>query len=93
MIVRLPALLPPKPTDAVSATIASHRRVLDMAKIIRLPKVQEKTGLSRSTIYEYLKHRNFPAQIRLGARAIGFVESEIDEWIEARIADSRKDVA
>jgi len=64
-----------------------------MAKIIRLPKVQEKTGLSRSTIYEYLRQRNFPAQIRLGARAIGFIESEIDEWIEARIAESRKDVA
>jgi len=58
--------------------------------IIRLPEVQARTGLSRSTIYDRLKSDpSFPRKISLGARAIGFVESEIEAWIQNRIAESR----
>jgi prophage regulatory protein len=57
--------------------------------ILRMPEVCAKTGLSRPTIYERLKKHNFPSPISLGDRAIGFIESEIDEWIESRIAASR----
>ena len=57
---------------------------------LRLPEVQKRTGLSRSTIYERLKSNSFPNPVSLGgARAIGFVESEIEEWIQNRIAKSR----
>jgi len=62
-------------------------------KFLRLPEVRERTGLSRSTIYEYIKQRKFPSSICLGARAIGFIESEIEEWIQERITDTRKDAA
>ena len=58
-------------------------------KFLRLPEVQERVGLSRSTIYEYIKQKKFPASICLGARAKGFVESEIEEWIQSQIAKSR----
>ena len=57
--------------------------------IIKLPRVKEKTALSRSSIYAKIKEGSFPQQIRLGARAIGFIESEIDAWIHARIESSR----
>lgn len=57
--------------------------------ILRLPDVREKTALSRSTIYNKIKSGDFPQPISLGERAIGFVESEIDDWIESRIAKSR----
>jgi len=56
---------------------------------LRLPQVIERTGLSRSTIYEKIKSKTFPLPISLGARAVGFISREIDEWIETRIAESR----
>ncbi|MDX9690649.1 MAG: AlpA family transcriptional regulator [Alphaproteobacteria bacterium] len=55
-------------------------------QIIRLPDVQKKTALSRSTIYALIKERSFPHPIPLGRRAVGWVESEIDAWIEKRAA-------
>jgi len=48
-------------------------------KIIRLPEVIKLTGISRSSIYELVKKRKFPRQINLGARAVGWVESEVEE--------------
>ena len=59
--------------------------------ILRLPEVQTRTGLSRSSIYEKLSQNppQFPEPISLGKRAIGFVESEINEWIAERISQSR----
>jgi len=56
---------------------------------LRIQAVQTRTGLSRSTIYERIKEGAFPRPVSLGLRAIGFVESEISEWIDKRISDSR----
>jgi prophage regulatory protein len=58
-------------------------------QILRLKDVVSKTGLSRSTIYERIKNNEFPQPLGLGARAIGFIQSEVDDWIEARIYESR----
>lgn len=59
-------------------------------KIIRLPELQDRLGLSRSTIYARLKSdESFPRKVSLGDRAIGFVESEIEDWIQLQIAKSR----
>ena len=58
--------------------------------ILRLPEVQARTGLSRSTIYQRINKGSFPKQVSLGDRAIGFVESEIDLWIEKQITKSRR---
>lgn len=58
--------------------------------VIRLPQVQERTGLSRSTIYSLIRDGEFPKQIRLhGRKSVGWVEAEVDKWIEERIAQSR----
>ena len=55
--------------------------------ILRLPKVMVRTGLSRSTIYARMNANppTFPAPVNLGERAVGWVESEVEEWIQARI--------
>jgi prophage regulatory protein len=60
--------------------------------ILRLPAVKARTGLSRSTIYLRIKERTFPRPIALGdgARARGWVESEVDGWLAAQIEASRK---
>jgi prophage regulatory protein len=60
-----------------------------MQVIIRLPGVKHRTGLSRSSIYKKISEGTFPRQVRLGPRACGWIESEIDEWIRERIAKSR----
>jgi prophage regulatory protein len=58
--------------------------------ILRLPVVKARTGLSRSTIYLQVAEGKFPKPIALGPRCIGWIETEIEGWIEQRIADSRK---
>ena len=61
-----------------------------MQKILRLPDVLARTGLSRSTIYLRLAEGNFPPPVSLGVRSIGFVESEVDDWISGCIQARRK---
>jgi prophage regulatory protein len=57
--------------------------------ILRLPSVKARTGLSRSTIYLRVSDGSFPRPVSLGARAVGWIESDIDEWIACRIQQSR----
>ena len=57
--------------------------------ILRLPAVISRTGLARSTIYLRLKEGEFPKPINLGERAVGWLEAEIDDWIEQQIELSR----
>ncbi len=56
-------------------------------KILRLKDVTNTTGLSRSTIYSYLSEGCFPKPVALGSRAVGWVESEVQDWIMIRIRE------
>lgn len=58
-------------------------------EILRLPAVQRRTGLSRSTIYLRVSDGTFPRPISLGARAVGWLDSDVTAWVEARVAASR----
>lgn len=60
---------------------------------IRIADVQRRTGYSKAWIYRLMSQGRFPASVKIGARAIAFVESEIDAWISQRIAESRGEVA
>lgn len=61
--------------------------------LLRLPEVQRRTGYSKAWIYRLLKDGKFPASIKIGSRAIAFIESEVDEWVAQRIAESRGQVS
>ncbi len=61
--------------------------------ILRLPAVKARTGLSRSTIYLRVSEGTFPRPVSLGGRAVGWIESEIQQWLEQRIEASRKAAA
>ena len=65
------------------------RGVSMAVSVLRLPTVKERTGLSRSTIYLRMANNEFPRHISLGGRAVGWLESDIDEWIFERIEQSR----
>ena len=54
-------------------------------RIIRLKEVIDCTGLGRSTIYKYITEGTFPKSVLLGDRRVGWVESEVHDWILARI--------
>ena len=58
--------------------------------ILRLPSVRSRTGLSRSTIYLRIAENRFPKPISLGGRAVGWIESEIDDWLNEQIEASRQ---
>ncbi|MGC0936631.1 AlpA family transcriptional regulator [Pantoea agglomerans] len=60
-------------------------------KLIRLSAVINKTGYSKSWIYKLIKNKQFPQPIKIGSRAVAFIEGEIDEWIEVLISKSRNE--
>lgn len=55
-----------------------------MPRLLRLNAVKEITGLSRSTIYA---DADFPRPVKIGERAVAWVELEIQNWVDARIAE------
>jgi prophage regulatory protein len=59
------------------------------ASILRRPQVEARTGLSRSTIYARIQDGTFPRPILLGTKAVGWISSEIDHWLNQRIKASR----
>ncbi|EGR2120038.1 AlpA family phage regulatory protein [Vibrio metoecus] len=58
-------------------------------RIIRLPSVIQKTGLSRSSIYLRIAQGDFPKSISLGVRAVGWLEQDIEQWLDERISASK----
>jgi len=64
-------------------------------RILRRKDVENRTGLSRSSIYLRMQRGTFPSQIKLGTRAVGWLEQEIEAWLEARVSErnARQEVA
>ncbi|PHZ23272.1 AlpA family phage regulatory protein [Pectobacterium parmentieri] len=54
--------------------------------LIRLSGVMKKTGLRKSWIYLLMKQGDFPQTVKIGARSVAWVESEVNDWIAARIS-------
>ena len=61
----------------------------DSLKILRLPQVCELTGLCRSMIYQMEADLRFPQRVRIGVRAVGWLEKEVNAWVVTRITISR----
>lgn len=75
--------------DVRKSAYSSERRTESpKTTIVRLPTVQRRTGLSRSAIYVRMAEGTFPRPVNLGSRAVGWVEADVQQWIEARIQAS-----
>lgn len=48
---------------------------------LRLPQVLAKTGLSRSTTYLMISEGKFPKPVKLGKRAVGWVDADVEQWL------------
>ena len=53
-------------------------------RLLRMVDVRKITGLSRATIYRYIRNETFPKQVTLGPRRVGWRESQVVEWISSR---------
>lgn len=67
----------------VNAPTTPSNRVLTKKEVIR------RASLSKSTIYEYIQRGIFPAPIKIGLRRVGWLESDVDDWLEKRKTQSR----
>jgi prophage regulatory protein len=61
----------------------------ELIQVLRLPQVCKVTGLGRSMIYRLEAEKRFPCRIKIGLRAVGWIESEVQEWLAIRIERSR----
>ncbi len=62
-----------------------------MHTILRLPDVKRSIGLSRITIYLRITQGTFPKPVSLGGRAVGWLEAEVQQWLQRRIEASRSE--
>ena len=60
-----------------------------MHTIIRLTEVISRTGRPKTSIYEDIREGSFPTPIPIGARAVGWIEEEVNDWIGERISEAR----
>lgn len=61
-----------------------QKRETARGRILRLVDVLKMTGLSRSTLYSRIANREFPHQVSLGGRAVGWIEAEVEYWLNER---------
>ena len=58
-----------------------------MTRFIRRPAVENRTGLSRSTIYLLMQNGQFPKPVCIGGRAVAWPEADVEAWLNARLAE------
>lgn len=95
--LNLPLSAPPLEGSGTKQETAGSTPGLSAAnppiRFIRIGEVTARTQRGRSTIYEMVRVGEFPAPIRLGTRAVAWIESEVEHWIQSRIhhrADGRR---
>jgi prophage regulatory protein len=54
-------------------------------RLLRLPEVRQKVGLSRSAIYKLIAEGQFPRQIPIGPRTVAWYQEDLERWIEERL--------
>ncbi len=80
------------------AVVSNHNGVIQVQtnsekqngeRLLRLPDVEARTGLKKSALYAGMKAGTFPVCIKLGARAVAWSESDIADWIIAKIRGAK----
>lgn len=61
---------------------------MEVHTILRIKKVTERTGLSKGTIYTLMHRREFPQSIQITEGCVGWVENDVNEWINSRVKKS-----
>lgn len=61
-----------------------NRCVMTIIRIIKVPEVLERCAMSRASLYRMLQRNEFPRQVRIGIRSVGFYEHEVNQWLADR---------
>ena len=67
----------------------NHKEVQVNERFLRLHEVKKRTGLSRTTIYDWVKKKKFPKSFHLGERSVAWREHDINAWITQKIKLSK----
>ena len=78
-----------KPGTPISASAEDVGYFQPQIRILRLKQVQDVIGLKKSQIYALANTPGFPQRIKLGTRAVGYIEREVQAYIESRVKASR----
>jgi prophage regulatory protein len=73
--------------NSVTFQIPPIRKKTVAKRLLRRPDVKSRVGLETSQIYHLISEGKFPAPVPIGARAVAWVEEEIDSWIDERISE------
>ena len=68
--------------EEIDTQTSQTRRV---TRLIRLPEVQHRVGLGRSTIYRWMAEGKFPKPVQLGGYAVAWAEDDVVAWIASRL--------
>jgi prophage regulatory protein len=60
-----------------------------MPVLLRRPDVQQRTGLSRSSLYNLIKEGRFPRPVQISDRSVAWVSDDIDSWINTQIKNGQ----
>ena len=71
----------------MSKIIPQAAKIPTEARLARLPKTMELTGVKRSSLYAMVKAGQFPKPIKLSSRCSAWVVAELEEWIASKIAE------
>jgi prophage regulatory protein len=81
---------PGEQTDAFpTSDPVTERAPVGAIQVLRLPHVRRITGLCRSSIYQMEAEGRFPRRVKIGARSVGWIESEVQNWLRQRIESGR----
>jgi predicted DNA-binding transcriptional regulator AlpA len=56
------------------------------SRIVRMPEIVRRVGVSQQTVYRWQKARKFPPMVRLGDYSVGVDGEALDKWIGSRLA-------
>ena len=59
-------------------------------QVLRIFEVSDRTGLPRSSIYAKIQTGDFPRPIKLGPRSVGWLEADVNSWIDEKVSQSLK---
>lgn len=61
-------------------------QTIQTQQVVRLPAVMDMVGMSKGSIYNFIKAGTFPAPIKLGPKASGWLVSDVQNWIAERVS-------
>jgi len=64
----------------------TNKTIPGTCRLMRIREVLQLCGLSRATLYREIKLRSFPAPVKLSARSVGWLQDDVMQWLDSRVA-------